>query len=95
VGQRHCYGVVVFFDVSPADDMAFLADLQPLVANPYATPETEDLEIRIEPRDRESVVIGVATNPDRSRESGRRSRRMGQIYHLHHGSSWRHAITKY
>ena len=46
--------------MTPADEMAFLADLQPLVANPYATPETEDLEIRIEPRDRESVVIGIA-----------------------------------
>jgi len=56
----HRYGVVVFFDVSPAEEMAFLANMQPLVANPYATPETEDLEIRIEPGDRESVVSGVA-----------------------------------
>ena len=56
----HRYGVVVFFDVSPSEEVAFLANLQPLVANPYATPETEDLEIRIEPGDRESVVSGVA-----------------------------------
>jgi len=58
--KLHRYGVVVFFDVSPAEEMAFLASLPPLLANPYATPETEDLEIRIEPRDRESVVSGVA-----------------------------------
>jgi uncharacterized Rmd1/YagE family protein len=56
----HRYGVVVLFDVSPAEEVAFLASLQPLVANPYVTPETEDLEIRIGSRDQESLINGVA-----------------------------------
>ena len=56
----HRYGVIVFFAVSAADEAAFLAQLQTVVANPYATPETEELEVRIEPGDREGVTGGVA-----------------------------------
>lgn len=56
----HRYGVVVFFAVSAADEAAFLAQLQPIVANAYATPETEELEVRIETGDREGVTGGVA-----------------------------------
>jgi uncharacterized Rmd1/YagE family protein len=56
----HRYGVIVFFAVSTADEAAFLAQLQPIVANAYATPETEELEVRIEPGDREGVTGGVA-----------------------------------
>jgi required for meiotic nuclear division protein 1 len=54
------YGVVVFFDVSPTDQAAFLTELRPLVANPYAAPETESLDIRIEASGREGVTAGVA-----------------------------------
>jgi uncharacterized Rmd1/YagE family protein len=54
------YGVVVFFGVSPAEQQAFLGRLQPLVANAYASPETEEVEVRIESGDREGVKGGVA-----------------------------------
>jgi uncharacterized Rmd1/YagE family protein len=54
------YGVVVFFGVSPADEQGFLGRLQPLVANAYANPETEEVEVRIESGDREGVKGGVA-----------------------------------
>jgi len=53
------YGVAVLFDVSPLEEVTFLAQLQPLVANPYATPETEVLDVRIEPGAREGVIGGV------------------------------------
>ena len=53
------YGVAVFFDVAPLDEATFLAQLQPLVANPYATPETEALEVHIEAGTREGVTGGV------------------------------------
>ncbi len=56
----HRYGVVVFFAVSATGEAAFLAQLMPIVANAYATPETEELEVRIEPGDREGVTGGVA-----------------------------------
>jgi len=56
----HRYGVVVFFAVSAADEAAFLAQLQPMVANPYVTPVTEELEIRIEPGEREGLTGSVA-----------------------------------
>lgn len=55
------HGVVVFFDMPPMDQAAFLAQLQPLVANPYATPETESLDIRVEAGGREGVTAGVAS----------------------------------
>ena len=54
------YGVVVFFDVLPVEEMAFLAHLQPPVTNPYPMPEIEELEVRIEPGSPESVKGGVA-----------------------------------
>ena len=59
VATLHRYGVVVFFDVSPMEEVAFLRSLQPLAAHPYATPETEELEVRIERSGREGVVGGV------------------------------------
>lgn len=39
------YGVVVLFGVQPADEARFLDTLKPLLTNPYATPETEEMEI--------------------------------------------------
>ncbi len=68
VATLHRYGVVVFFAVSPVDQVAFLAQLQPTVANPYATPVTEELEVRIEPGEREGVRSGVAYLADVSVE---------------------------
>jgi len=55
------YGVVVFFDVSPLEEVTFLARLQPFVANPYPTPETEGLDVRVEAGTRESVTGGVVS----------------------------------
>lgn len=39
------YGVVVFFGVRALDEVRFLETLQPLITNPYANPEIEELEI--------------------------------------------------
>ena len=55
----HRYGVVVFFAVSAMEQVVFLESLRPLAANPYSMPETEELEVRIEPGGREGVVGGV------------------------------------
>jgi len=59
VAALYRYGVVVLFDVSPLEQVTFLAQLQPLVANPYATPETEVLDVRIEAGAREGGIGGV------------------------------------
>jgi uncharacterized Rmd1/YagE family protein len=39
------YGVVVLFGVKSLDEVRFLETLRPLLTNPYATPEIEELEI--------------------------------------------------
>ena len=49
------YGVVVFFDVTTEEETAFLRQLAPLMAGVLVSPETEDVDIRIEPRAREGV----------------------------------------
>ncbi len=53
------FGVVVFFAVSPMEEMAFLRTLQPLIANPYSAPEIEELEVQVEPGTKEVVTAGV------------------------------------
>ena len=60
VATLNRYGVVVFFDVLPVEEMAFLGHLRPALTNPYPTPEIEELEVRIEPGGPESVRGGVA-----------------------------------
>jgi uncharacterized Rmd1/YagE family protein len=42
------YGAVVFFDVSPASAAAFVAEIQPQLGNPYPSPETEEVEVRVD-----------------------------------------------
>jgi uncharacterized Rmd1/YagE family protein len=54
------YGAVVFFGVSPASAAAFLAEIQPLVGNPYSAPETEEVEVRVDPSAREGMKGEVA-----------------------------------
>lgn len=49
------YGAVVFFDVSPAAAAAFLAEIQPQIGNPYSSPETEEVEIRVDPAEKEGM----------------------------------------
>jgi uncharacterized Rmd1/YagE family protein len=51
------FGVVVFFAVSPMEEMA-PRHLQPLIANPYSAPEIEELEVQLEPGT-EVVTAGV------------------------------------
>ena len=53
------FGVVVFFAVTPIEEMAFLRQLQPLIANAYASPEIEELEVQLEPGTKELVKGGV------------------------------------
>ena len=55
------YGVVVSFDLSQADQAAFLSELRPFITNAYPVPETESLDIRVEPGGREGVTSGVVT----------------------------------
>ena len=53
------FGVVVFFAVAPMEEIVFLRELQPLVVNPYTTPEIEELEVQIEPGSEEILKAGV------------------------------------
>lgn len=55
------HGIVVFFDLSQADQAGFLSELMPAVTNAYSVPETESLDIRVDPGGREGVTAGVAT----------------------------------
>lgn len=41
------YGVVVLFHVAPLEEAGFLSQLKAFVGEPFAKPETEDLDIRI------------------------------------------------
>ena len=52
------YGVISFFDVAPMEEAAFLTGLKPLVGGALDRPETESLEIRIDP----SAVEGIKGN---------------------------------
>ncbi len=49
------YGVVVFFDATDAEQAEFLDRLRPLMTGPIAAPESEDVEIRIDPKAREGM----------------------------------------
>jgi required for meiotic nuclear division protein 1 len=62
------HGVVVFFDVSHAEQAVFLQELQAFITNAYSTPETESLDIRVEAGGREGVTAGVLTLEDASVE---------------------------
>lgn len=60
------FGVVVFFGVAPAEEAAFLRQLQPLVASPDPAPESESLEVQVVPSAREGLVGGVLFLEDAS-----------------------------
>jgi uncharacterized Rmd1/YagE family protein len=53
------FGVVVFFAVSPMEEVAFLRHLEVLIANPYSAPEIEELEVQIEAGTQEVVKASV------------------------------------
>jgi uncharacterized Rmd1/YagE family protein len=54
------YGVVVFFGVGSLEARAFLGQLGAFSANPYPTPETEEVRVRVEADAREGGVQGGA-----------------------------------
>lgn len=49
------YGVVVLFEIAPLDEVAFLATLRPLLTQPFAEPDHEEIELRIHPEERDKV----------------------------------------
>ena len=49
------YGVVVFFDITEPEESAFLAQIRPLTGGAFSAPETEEVEIRIDPKVREGM----------------------------------------
>jgi uncharacterized Rmd1/YagE family protein len=58
------YGAIVLFNVAPLEEADLLRQLQPLVQQPYATPELESLEIRIDASTREGMVGSVLVLAD-------------------------------
>jgi uncharacterized Rmd1/YagE family protein len=49
------YGAVVLFNVTPLEEGELLRQLGPLVQQPYATPETESVDVRIDASAREGM----------------------------------------
>lgn len=49
------YGAVVLFDVAASDGEVFLRGLVPWITRPYSEPETETIEVAIDPHSREGV----------------------------------------
>ena len=49
------YGVVVLFEVAPLEEVAFLATLRPLLAQPFAEPDHEEVAIRVHPEERDKI----------------------------------------
>ena len=58
------YGAVVLFNVAPLEEADLLRQLHPLVQQPYASPETESLEIHIDASTREGMTGNVLTLAD-------------------------------
>ncbi len=52
------YGVAVFFDVAPLEEVSFLGRLRPFIARPYEQPETEEIDIAVEPQAKDGVRPG-------------------------------------
>ncbi|GIK23803.1 MAG: hypothetical protein BroJett006_00490 [Betaproteobacteria bacterium] len=52
------YGVAVFFDVAAMEEVSFLGRLRPFVTRPYERPETEEVEIVVEPQSKDGVRPG-------------------------------------
>jgi uncharacterized Rmd1/YagE family protein len=62
-GEHGCavllrYGAAILFGLEPAEEVAFLAQLSPLVKDSFSTPETEKAEIRIDLTGAERVKDG-------------------------------------
>jgi required for meiotic nuclear division protein 1 len=55
------YGALVFFDVAPQDEIAFLDTIRPRVSGAYQSPETEAIIVRVAPNAREAISDGAIT----------------------------------
>jgi uncharacterized Rmd1/YagE family protein len=51
------YGAVVLFNLTPPAEAKFLATLTPLMVRPFATPETEEAELTVDPSAEERVDV--------------------------------------
>jgi len=49
------YGIVVLYNLSDVEEMKFLADIRPLVVEPYKDIERETVEIELDPNAKEGV----------------------------------------
>lgn len=58
------YGAVVLFDVSPLEEGELIRQLQPLIQEPFPSPETESIELRIDPAAREGLEGNVLSLAD-------------------------------
>lgn len=63
-GEQGCavlfpYGATVLFGLSPVEEASFLTYLQPLVVDPFASPETEDVILRLEDKEGVRVENGI------------------------------------
>lgn len=52
------YGAVVFFDVAPQDELAFLDGIKDRLTNPYPMPESEQVEVRISEATKDALTAG-------------------------------------
>jgi uncharacterized Rmd1/YagE family protein len=49
------YGVVILFGLQPLEEASFLIQLEPLIIEPFATPETEEIRLRLDPSGTERI----------------------------------------
>ena len=50
------YGAAVLFDVDPAEEQEFLREFRPLVQQPYDRPETESVDVAVDPGVQEGLT---------------------------------------
>ncbi len=60
-GARGCavlfrYGVVVLFSMTAIEEVAFLADLRPLLVDPFDQPESEEVDLVCDPENPEGIL---------------------------------------
>lgn len=53
------YGAVVLFNVSPVEEVSFLGHLTPLIREPFATPDSEVIQIHVDPGRNERVENNI------------------------------------
>lgn len=68
-GEHGCavlfrYGAVVLFDLTPMEELSFLGHLQPLLRDSFETPDTEMVELAVDPATDERVENNVISIKD-------------------------------